>query len=400
MTPTAALPPDTAAALIAGPALLAAGADSGPLGGLTFVAKDLFDVAGWRTGAGNPDWLAAASPATEHAEAVRLLLASGASLIGKAHTDELAFSLTGCNVHYGAPHNPAAPGRMPGGSSSGSAVAVASGLSDIGLGSDTGGSVRVPASYCGILGHRPTHGRVPLTGAVALAPSFDTAGLLARSGTTLRAGMLALLAGGGSKGGATSAAVRRLLLPSDALAQLDEESRGPWWSALSRFGLPIVDTLLAEEGSGIDEWRAAFQALQAAEAWAGHGAWFELRHPAVSAEVERRFRAGSTLPADALDRARRTRQAVRARLSALLRPSDLLVIPAACGLAPPLTLEGAAVDDVRQRTLNLTCIAGLSGAPSVSLPLATVDGLPLGVCLVGLPGHDEVLLDLAARLLP
>jgi amidase len=396
---TTVFPPDVANSLIVGPALLAAGEDSGPLSGLTFVAKDLFDVAGWPTGAGNPDWLKAARPAARHAEAVELLLAAGASLIGKAHSDELAYSLSGRNIHYGAPLNTAAPGRVPGGSSSGSAAAVASGLTDLGLGSDTGGSIRVPASYCGLLGHRPTHGRVSLAGAVALAPSFDTAGLLARSGGTLRSGMLALL-GGESRGPEASIGIQRLLVPRDAVGQLDEECRTRWQASLASFHLPLVDMVLVEEDGGVDAWRAAFQTLQAAEAWSVRGAWFEESRPVVSAGVEARFRSGSTVSGYAIKEANRVRRAATARLALLLDPGDALVMPAACGVAPLLTLHSTAMDELRRRTLNLTCAAGLAGAPAVSLPLATVGDLPVGVCVVGRPGQDEQLLDLAARMLP
>lgn len=395
----AALPADNVRALIAGPGLLAEGSGHGPLTGQNFVAKDLFDVVGWPTGAGNPDWLAAAQPATRHADAVQLLLTAGASLMGKAHSDELAFSLSGHNMHYGAPENSAAPGRLPGGSSSGSAAAVAAGLTDLGLGSDTGGSIRVPASYCGLLGHRPTHGRVSLAGAVALAPSFDTAGLLARSGVLLRTGMLALL-DGGAPPALAGLPVRRLLVARDAVGQLDDECRRQWEASLAAFGLPLNEVVLTESDDGLTEWRTAFQALQAAEAWSVQGRWFEEQKPRVSPDVEKRFRAGSTVTAATLAEANQVRAAARSRLAALLGPGDALVLPSACGVAPPLDLQGAPLDHVRHRTLNLTCTAGLTGAPAVSLPLARFDGRPIGVCLLGLPGHDEALLDLAAHVPP
>ena len=165
--------------------MLAEGAADGDLAGTTFVAKDLYDVAGYPTGAGNPQWEATHPVPTTTSSAVTRLLAAGATLIGKSHTDELAYSLSGTNVHYGTPVNSAAPGCVPGGSSSGSASAVAGGLCDFALGSDTGGSVRVPASFCGIFGLRPTHGRVAADGVVPLAPSFDAVGWFANSGAVL-----------------------------------------------------------------------------------------------------------------------------------------------------------------------------------------------------------------------
>src|SRR5262249_46884684 len=162
------------------------GRREGPLAGTTFVAKDLYDVAGYRTGAGNPDWERTHPAATATAPAVLMLLEAGATLTGKSCTDELAFSLDGINVHYGTPLNPAFPDRLPGRSSSRSASAVAAGLVAFAIGTDTSGSIRVPASYCGIYGFRPSHGAVPVAGIVPLAPSFDTAGWLARDAGTLR----------------------------------------------------------------------------------------------------------------------------------------------------------------------------------------------------------------------
>jgi len=141
-----------------------AGAPDGPLAGLTCAAKDIFDVAGHVTGGGNPDWKATHTAATRTAWAVRALVDAGATMVGKTHTDEITRGIFGENAHYGTPVNPRAPGRVPGGSSSGSAAAVAGGVVDVALGSDTGGSVRVPASFCGLYGIRPTHSRIPLDG--------------------------------------------------------------------------------------------------------------------------------------------------------------------------------------------------------------------------------------------
>jgi len=179
------LPRDTVGAFCRHTHVALPGAPTGPLAGLTFGLKDLFDVAGHRTGFGSPDWLATQPPAHAHAAVLTALLTAGASLSGRTHTEEMAFSLTGENAHYGTPVNPAAPGRVPGGSSSGSASAVAAGLVDVAIGSDTGGSVRAPASYCGVYGIRPTHGAVSLAGACPLAPSFDTAGWFARDAARL-----------------------------------------------------------------------------------------------------------------------------------------------------------------------------------------------------------------------
>ena len=160
------------------------GRPDGPLSGLTFVAKDLFDIAGRPTGAGNHDWAHTHAVPDKHAWVVQTLLDHGATLIGKTITDEISLGILGENMFDGTPTNPAAPDRVPGGSSSGSVSAVAQGFCDFALGTDTGGSVRVPASFCGVYGIRPTHGRLPVDGMLPQAPTSDTTGWFARDADT------------------------------------------------------------------------------------------------------------------------------------------------------------------------------------------------------------------------
>src|ERR1700756_1453132 len=176
--------PDDINAFVPGPRVHIEGRPGGPLAGLTFAAKDLFDVAGYPTGGGNPDWARQNPVPVRHAWAVQRLLDAGATLIGKTITDEVSLGILGENPFDGTPLNPRAPGRVPGGSSSGSASAVAQGLCDTALGTDTGGSVRVPASFCGLHGIRPTHGRLDLTGMLPQAPTSDTTGWFARDAET------------------------------------------------------------------------------------------------------------------------------------------------------------------------------------------------------------------------
>ncbi len=186
---------DHVGAFVPGPRAERAPLGVGRLSGLTFAVKDLFDLAGTTTSFGNPDWAATHAPAVATAPVVLALLQAGARLAGKTKTQELAYGLTGENIWHGTPTNPAAPARFPGGSSCGSAAAVAGGLVDFALGSDTGGSVRIPASYCGLFGIRPTHGAISLAGACPLAPSFDTPGWFTRSASLLTGVGEVLLAG-------------------------------------------------------------------------------------------------------------------------------------------------------------------------------------------------------------
>jgi amidase len=211
------------------------GAPNGPLHGLTMAVKDVFDIAGHRTGNGNPVWLETHAPAERTASAVERLLAAGASMVGKTHTDEMAYSLNGENVHYGTPTNPNAPGRIPGGSSSGSAAAVAGGLVDFALGTDCGGSVRLPASYCGIYGIRTTHGLVLADGVVDLAASFDTVGWFARDPQMLRKVADVLLPA------APAFVPKRLLVAEDAFAFAGPEITAALAAVVERLKAALAD---------------------------------------------------------------------------------------------------------------------------------------------------------------
>ena len=364
------------------------GAAAGPLAGLSFAAKDIYDVAGHVTGFGSPTWLATHAPARRTAPAVLRLLEAGADMIGKVHTDELTYSLNGENAHYGTPLNSAAPDRIPGGSSSGSASAVAGSAVDFALGSDTGGSVRVPASYCGLYGFRPSHGAIPLDDACPLAPSFDTAGWFAREPELFaRVGEVLL-------GGALPARpLGRLLIGADAFAICDPAAAAAAREAAGRLAASfakVEEVELAPEG--LEAWKETFRILQAAEIWACHGEWVTRARPQLGPGVKERFAmAASITPAQVADAAPR-REAASARMAALLGENDVLLIPTAPGAAPRKGSSGPALEDFRARALRLTCIAGLARLPQASLPLASVEGCPLGVSLVARRGGDLALL--------
>jgi amidase len=374
--------------------VLAAGAVEGALAGLTFVAKDLLDVDGHRTGAGNPTWLELATPAAESAAAVAALLRAGATCIGKSHTDEFAFSLSGTNAHYGTPRNAAAPGCTPGGSSSGSAAAVAGGLVPFGLGTDTGGSIRVPASYCGIVGMRPTHGAVSLAGVVPLASTFDTVGWLADTvETASRVGDVLLPPD-------SAAAPQRLALLADAQAAAPSQVRREVEKAareLSRCsGLPLTTLALPE--ADLDAWLATFRTLQTYEANAERRGWIDAHPGAVSPDVQARFDAGAAVTPTQLQEARQMRSRLQTAVVELLTgPPTALIVASSAGPATRLDADPETQGEIRTATLRLTCVAGIGGLPGLGLPMAQIDGLPLGVCLVGAPGTDRALLDIAAR---
>ncbi|MGP1395335.1 MAG: amidase [Inquilinaceae bacterium] len=375
-----------------------AGAATGPLAGLTLAVKDLFDIEGHTAGCGNPDWLASHGPAGETAPTVTALMKAGATLVGKTITDELAFSLNGENFHYGTPVNVAAPGRIPGGSSSGSAAAVAAGLADLALGTDTGGSVRAPASYCGLFGMRPSHGAMPLDGVMPLAPSFDTVGWFARDAALLqRAGdvLLAL----GPHGAADDAAVTgSVLYGMDAFDRALDEARPALDAAAERVGRtlgPLTRVTVAEDG--LASWLAHFQALQWREIWRTHVSWITAHRPRFGPAIQERFDQASRVTDAAVDDAATGRAAVRARLADLLPAGTILVLPTVPSIAPPMNQPPDEAVRNRQRALAILCIAGLGGLPQISLPLATVRDCPVGLSLIGPAGSDRMLLAAARR---
>ncbi|MGY6410088.1 MAG: amidase [Alkalilacustris sp.] len=366
----------------------------GPLAGLTLAVKDLFDVEGLVTGGGTPAWAEGRAPAEADAPPVAALRAAGARLVGKTVTDELAWSLNGENVHYGTPRNPAAAGRIPGGSSSGSAVAVAAGLADIGLGTDTGGSVRLPASYCGVWGLRPSHGAISLRGAVPLAPSYDTVGWFARDAATLHAAGRALLTG------TPTPAPTRLWLAEDAFARVDPTLRDALIDAAhslaDRLGLPLLPVTLAPEDffpDGLAAWRGAFRVAQSAEVWETHGAWVRAANPTFGPGIADRFAYAASLDPTEIAVARATRAAIAARMRDLTAGAAILM-PGAAGIAPPLGLTGPALDDIRDRALEIMCPAGHAGLPQLAIPALHRPEGPLGLGLIGPAGADLSLLAL------
>jgi amidase len=369
----------------------------GPLRGTSFAVKDLFDVAGRPTSCGNPTWRATHSPPTTSAAVVGLLLGAGARLVGKTRTDEMAYSLDGRNFHEGAPINPAAPERLTGGSSSGSASAAAAGSVDFAIGTDTAGSVRVPAAWCGLVGIRPTHARVPVGGLTPLAPSFDTVGWFAQSTSLMRTIGTVLLGDG-----AVPAPQPSLLhdvgvdrhafeVPADALR--------PAFDRCASLGLAV------SEGSlNVDVGRVAecLRVLQAKEAWSTHGLWIETVHPSFGPGIAERFEVARRVAAGTAQilEAERERDAIIARVDAALPPGRILCLPTVPGPALRRDASAEQLQLRRAQLLPLTALASLTGRPQISLPLLHVEQAPVGFSLLGWRGGDEALLAIATRILP
>ncbi|MBX2823217.1 MAG: amidase, partial [Gammaproteobacteria bacterium] len=345
------------------------------------------------TGFGQPTWLATHQAAIQHAEVVERLLDAGASLLGKTVTDELSYSLSGENIHYGTPLNPLDQQRIPGGSSSGSVAAVAGHLVDTALGTDCAGSVRLPASYCGIYGMRPTHGAVSAQGVIPFAPSFDTVGWLARDAVTLQTVGSTLL-----NSTNTPTGTGRLLIAEDCFALVDSSIR----SALQ----PAVDRLQAHLGKGeqiivdaqgLERWMECFRVIQGWEIWQNLGPWIAQHQPALGPGIDDRVSAASKVTREEMLAARDTRAELQSLMQSRMQPGDILCLPSSPRIAP---LKGTATSTVevtyRYQAICLLSIAGLCGWPEISLPMARLDGCPVGLSIVGTAGQDRQLMQIAS----
>jgi amidase len=377
---------------------------SGPLGGLNFAAKDLIDIAGTVTGCGNPTWAATHPPALVHAPVFEILLQAGARCLGKTITDEFAFSLVGENHFYGTPRNPKAPSRVPGGSSSGSASVVAAGEVDFALGTDTAGSIRVPAANCGIYGLRTTWGGISLAGIQPLAPSFDTVGIFA-----LRPEILGRVIQVLSPSEAPPR-INRVLMLEDAWQLADKDvaaCRNEAARRLSAAGIESQSITLGELvpgdlGADFFAWKTTFSAVQWPEVWSTYGAWLETVKPGLGPKIAENFANVKKASRDGLAAGLKNRLHARHALRAFLAPDTALCLPTAPSVAP----ERGRVDYDRSgtgylpRTLCLTAIAGLCGLPQISAPFATADGLPAGVSFLGAADTESALIALAAALDP
>jgi amidase len=283
--------------------------------------------------------------------------------------------------------NAACPDRIPGGSSSGSAAAVAAGLADVALGTDTGGSVRVPASFCGLFGFRPSHDAIPLAGVIPFAPSYDTIGWFARDLATLVAVGDVLLPA------AAPVPLRRLLLVRDGFALADATVAAALRKASETLG---VDGEIAVFDGEESDWLACYRVLQGAEIWRELGPWITATRPRFGPAIAPRFADAATITADDVARFAPRRAGFIRRLRALLADGTGLVIPTAPCIALRKDTSGEEIGAFYPRALTLTSIAGHAGLPQITVPAPEVEGCPIGLSILAAAGHDRTLLDPAS----
>lgn len=368
---------------------------SGPLAGCSLAVKDIFDVAGFKTGCGSPEKMAEATPAIVTAPSVQKLINAGAAVVGKTVTEELAFSLNGDNVHFPKPINVAAPGRLTGGSSSGSAAAVTAGLVDLATGSDTGGSVRAPASYCGLVGLRATHGRLSLENTMPLAESFDVFGWFARDGD-----LYSKVANIMFDDGEHTYKPKRILFAEDCLTLLMgiDEARAldPAMEHVAKFA-DVTDVSVSD--GDMEDWYWIFRKMQGFEAWESHGEWIDRINPNLGPGVKERFEYSKTITKEMYDACSAKRAAITRHMEELIGDDGLLVLPTVPSIAPKADMDFDWLDAFRNRALKLLCISGLTGLPQLTLPMAKMNGCPLGLSLMGPRGTDRQLVEFGVNIL-
>lgn len=362
------------------------GEPGGPLTGLAFAAKDLFDVAGQVTGGGNPDWKRTHDPADSTAPVVLQLLDAGADLVGKTITDDLACGMFCENIHYGTPVNPKTPDRYPGGSSGGSASAVAAGVVDFALGTDTGGSVRVPAAFCGLFGIRPSHGRVSLVGCIPMAPAFDTCGWFARDAAMLeRVGDVLLPA-------EPVPFPSALVMAKDAFDFVSPHIREALLPVVRRLGVTAEVNAFA---GGPERYIDAFWTIMSRQLWNSNGRWYRRESPTLAPGLAQRFDDAEHVSGAAFTRAHAERNEISRYLAGLLGGGRVMLMPTTHDFSPVMGEPMASLFEYRRRTATLTSVAGLGRLPQVSIPAVEVNGVPVGLSIVGGFGSDRMLLRLA-----
>ena len=381
-------PIDTCNAFVPGEMITVEPNKKGKLSSLTFAVKELYDVKGFVTGAGNPHWKSTHPVAQTTAPAVEMLLNEGATLLGKTISDEMAFSLDGENFHYGTPLNSQCPDRIPGGSSSGSAAAVAGDLVDFALGTDTAGSMRIPASYCGIYSIRPTHGVISLKNVHPMAPSFDVAGWFARTPDMLaRVGSVLL------NTEIPEFKVNKFIIARDLFDTKDSSVASKHDAFIQRLSALPAEVVETETGKpDFSTWIEVLRNIQWWELNQAHGAWISKNLDKFGEEIRGRLEKISSVTRNDMEQKIPVRKQLISQIENIISPGTLIVFPTAPGIAP---LKGRSIDEARASRINTmrhTCIATVAGLPQISMPLLEKDGCPIGISLMGAQGQDAQLL--------
>ncbi len=370
------------------------GAGEGKLENLVFAAKDVFAIKGSTFGNGHPKWLETHEPDSFTASAIVKLLSNGADLVGKTICDELCFSISGENWHYGSPLNPHDTRRYAGGSSSGTGAATGGGLVDFAIGSDCLGSVRVPASYNGVFGMRPTYERVPNDGEAPYCESMDVLGYVAKEADVFLKVSEVLLGEDEDK-----AEFNHVYIARDCFGTVDREVKDALLPVVARIGeyVGLVKEVdVAPEG--LDDWVDVFRYVQGYEVWQSYGGWINKYRPFINRGPKERLEWASQISTLEYLEAKAKREDLIDYFEGFLSPDTILVLPTAASSAPLKTASLEEINRTRSQSSNLLCISPLTGTPQITMPLTKLDGMPLGLSLIGAKGTDLELVRFAVRI--
>lgn len=358
-----------------------------PGDGPRLAVKDAIDVAGTPTTTGCPAIGDDAEPAEQDAPVVESARAAGARIVGKTNCTELCRTADGVNPWTGTPPNPLDESRLPGGSSSGSAVAVATGEAEVGYGSDTGGSVRIPAACCGVAGMKTTRGRISRQGVFPFSDTLDTVGPLGADVAAVELGMRLMEPGFAAAPDPGTLAVARLRLPVEGGVEIDPDVDTAVDEALRAAGCEVADEYVADWGAGLE----AANTMMLAEGYMAHRHLLD-RADRISYRIRRRIELGGDVPAEDLLEARDASRSLRSGLDVLLARHPVLALPTVPGLPPK-------AGDRDVTLTSLTVPVNLAGLPALALPVPRPGGgVPASLQLVGPDGSEERLLAFGAKI--
>ncbi len=373
---------------------------SGPLSGLQFAVSDLIDIEERPTGCGNPDWLEERPPAACNALCVDIILSSGGQCIGKTKADEFTFSLLGENSFSGTPLNPRAPERVPGGSSSGAASAVACGLVQFAISLDSGAATQVSANNCGLYGWRPRHGTVPMAGVLPIAPSFDTIGVVASTAASL--GPVAELLSSVIETPKLKGDVEIFAL-TDAWAMVDKSIEDAMKSALAKLEqsaarkvseLSLKRICSEDSGNDLHSWYQTYLQLYCMESWSSIGTWIESKRPELGAEAKVNVHRARLTDRSESAKYFRKRETYSRAINEFLGDKKIICIPSCSELAPSKGFIASKNDpgDYYPTMLSLASISAVGRLAELTVPLGEQNGVPIGLSL--LAADESILLGL------
>ena len=361
--------------------------NSGPLSDLTFVVKDMCEIKGFKSSCGNPDFYEKCLPADDFAPFLKNILNKGATLKGITICDEFFYSLIGENGHYGTPANLNAPGCVPGGSSSGSAAALTTDLYDFSIGSDTGGSVRVPASFCGLLGIRPTHNRINTKGVYPMAPTFDTIGWFAKDVNTFKKVGFSIL----NQDDKTKTSFKDFVIAEDILELADLDIINLFNNYINNSFPEIKKIRLSKHNK--DVIADNFRILQGGEIVENVIPWILKNKPKISPEINNRIEMAIKITKDEINQAVKFRENLKKEIELTLPEGLIALFPTTPFSSPKCGQSDEQLSSYRKKLMEFTSIAGMTSRPQISIPKFKDNTGPIGISLLGWRYSDEVLLE-------